>query len=717
MRKLQLINGLFIAVFIMVSGNLHAEVRRYTLTVEEKDVVIDGKPFRAMTLNGGIPGPTLVFTEGDTAEISVINRMKVSTSIHWHGVLVPPGMDGVPFVSFPPIAPGDTFVYRFPIRQSGTYWYHSHTGLQEQRGVYGPIVIHPKEEVKDYDREYVVVFSDWIYENPDQVLRTLKAGREWYSIKKGKAQSLFGAIKSGMLSHFLKRELLRMPPMDISDISYDHFLTNGKIEDTLKAHPGEKIRLRIIDASAGTNFLIDFSGGPMKVISADGIDVEPFDIKRLFIAIAETYDVIVQVPDDGSFQVRATAQDNSGSTSLWIGRGKRHYAQEIPDPNLYHTMGKITIGKVFALKPQDAMGMSDKAVKEGKFDRPGMMGMKMNMKMNKMKGTGKMAIDGMDPRRPWAPYSKLKALRPFQPDSSRIRTIRLTLDGDMERYVWMLNGKPLSAGDSIHIKKGEVVRFILINRTMMHHPMHLHGHFFRVINENGEYSPWKHTVDVPPMSTVVIEFPANEVGDWFFHCHLLYHMKSGMARVVHYEEYTAPPDIRAVRSNLYRDHWFYWAESSIWSNMTEGYINTSSTYYDLIALWDIRWRNLPDPEGEFTIMAKRYFNRFFKVFLGMNATASRDSLESLYPMVGMEYLLPMNIHSSLWVDGRGGYRLTLSKEIPLLSRLYMEGEMEYDRWEGLDYTIIGNFVITRRISLTGNYNSTNGAGFGLNLWF
>ncbi len=698
-----------------------AKVVRYDIVVREEDYTIRGKSIPSMTLNGKIPGPTLVFTEGDTAVIRVINQMDVSTSIHWHGILVPPEMDGVPYVSFPPIEAGDTFVYEFPIRQSGTYWYHSHTGLQEQRGVYGAIVIHPRngEKSHDYDREYVVVLSDWIFENPHEVLRTLKAGREWYPVKKNRMQNLFDAMRVGRLSHFLKRELMRMPPMDISDVAYDHFLTNGKPEDTLPASPGERIRLRIVNASAGTNFLIDFSGGPMEVISADGIDVEPFSIDRLFIAIAETYDVIVEIPSSGQFQLRATAQDNSGSTSLWIGNGKRIYAPPIPEPDLYYTMGKVTLKKLFAFRPQDAMGMSDSDVESGKFDSPGMMGMKsMGRKMSMSRN--RMAIDGMDPRRPWSPYGKLVAKTEWKPDSTKIRTIRLTLDGDMERYVWMMNGKPLSASDSIHIRKGEVVRFVLINRTMMHHPMHLHGHFFRVITKNGSRSPWKHTVDVPPMSTVVIEFPANEVGDWFFHCHLLYHMKSGMARVVHYEEYTPPEDVREIRRLLYRDSWYHWAEANIWSNGTSGHLNTSNTFYDVQLEWKASWSH-PDSiryaDTEFHLKARRYIDRFRGIFLGLYAPGTGGNIERVRGYIGADYLLPMNIRLFAWLDSEGGYRVGLSKHIPVLPRITMEAEVEYDRWQGLDYTIAGYYILTRRLWLTGNIDSESGAGIGINLWF
>ena len=240
-----------------------AKVREYHLVLEERPVTIEGRTMaRAMTVNGKIPGPTLYFEEGDYARIHVENRMSEESSVHWHGLLVPPGMDGVPYVSFPPIKPGETFTYEFPIRQAGTYWYHSHTDLQEQKGVYGAIVIKPREERFQVDRDYVLVLSDWSFEEPGSILRTLKAGREWYSIKKGSAQSLLSAAHQGMIARFFKRELLRMPPMDISDIAYDHFLINGRPERSLPARPGETIRLRIVSAGLAQIFTLSLPAVP-----------------------------------------------------------------------------------------------------------------------------------------------------------------------------------------------------------------------------------------------------------------------------------------------------------------------------------------------------------------------------------------------------------------------------------------------------------------------
>ena len=766
---------LIVLSFFCLVATAEANIVEYELTIAREEVNIAGKPAQGMTINGGIPGPTLRFKEDDTARIHVHNKMSVETSIHWHGLLVPPDMDGVPYISFPPIAANTTFTYEFPIRQSGTYWYHSHTSLQEQSGVYGSIVIEPRQKRLHADRDYVVLVSDWTDENPYGVLRTLKRGSEWYSIEKGSAQSIFGAARLGMLGDYFKRELQRMPAMDIADVAYDRFLANGQPESSMAAHSGETVRLRIIDGSATTYFHLEFAGGPMRIVSADGLDVEAAELKRFLIGVAETYDVIVQIPASGAYELRATAHDGSGYASVWIGSGKRHPAPDVPKPNLYHSMGHFNLKNIFALTPAGAMGMSDSRVDAGMFDKPGMMDMGGMKGMESMKhgsdsskmqmggmeqtsgagegdvthDTGKpmkhlptatkemdpgghsmpmpsqhlrigkkfgtdfsflaadvyasksLAVDGMDPGRPWPPYAKLRSVKPTAFAAGKpVREIRLTLDGDMERYVWLLNKKPLSESDSIRIRAGEVARFIMINRTMMHHPMHLHGHFFRVVNGQGDHAPLKHTVDVAPMSTTVIEFDANEVGDWFFHCHLLYHMKSGMARMVHYEDFTIDPQLAAIRPNLYKDSWYFWGQADILSNMTEGFLTLSNTRNILTAEWEAGWREVDDTEWEGILTWSRYINRFFNIFAGADLLGEEDELDKTRGVLGLRYLLPLNVESRAWVDSDGGARISVDKDFELTPRLVLFGEAEYDThdlWEGsagLNYTICKNFSLT-----------------------
>lgn len=745
-----------IVIILLARHPVQSASVTYDLTISEQQVNFTGKPVQGMTINGGIPGPTLRFKEGDTARIRVHNNMSVTTSIHWHGVLVPPGMDGVPYLSFPPIEPGTVFTYEFPVRQSGTYWYHSHTGTQQQVGVYGAMVIEPLQGAPKPDHDHVVMLSDWTDEEPHEVSRTLKRGSEWYALKKRSAQSIFGAASLGMLGDYLARELQRMPAMDIADVAYDRFLVNGKPETMLPAAPGETVRLRIIDGSSTTYFHLEFAGGPMTIIAADGQDVEPIQETRFLIGAAETYDVLVHVPSAGMYEFRATAHDGSGYTSVWIGAGERNPAPDPPKPNLYHTMGHHGLKQIFSLTPAGTMGMPDRDAEAGKFDQPGMMSMKgvhdsgdpSGMKMDGMDhGTHSMpvptqarpmdkehgacsgllgedvcasknlAVDGVDPSRPWPPYAGLRsASQTAFPKGRPVREIRLTLDGDMERYVWFLNNKPLSESDSIHIREGEVVRFIMINRTMMHHPMHLHGHFFRVINDQGDHAPLKHTVDVAPMSTTVIEFDANEFGDWFFHCHLLYHMEAGMARVVHYEGFTVTPHLAAIRPELYRDPWYFWGQADVLSNTTKGFLTLSNTRNILTAEWEVGWHNVDDTRSEFLFTWDRYINRFLSVFAGADVLGERSETDTR-GILGLRYLLPLNLESRAWIDTDGGARFNLGRTFQLTPRLGLFGEARYDThddWEGVAGL---SYTISKIFSLIGQWHSDYGFGGGLQIRF
>ncbi|MBU1345049.1 MAG: multicopper oxidase domain-containing protein, partial [Proteobacteria bacterium] len=656
-----------------------AAITEYALTIEMQKITINGKTAQGMTINGSIPGPELKFKEEDIARIKVHNKMTTDTSLHWHGLLVPPGMDGVPYISFPPIKPGATFTYEFPIRQSGTYWYHSHTHHQEQKGLYGAIVIEPKTSIRHTDLDAVVLLSDWTTEDPNSILKTLKRGSEWYPLQKGSSQSIIGAVKKGALGSYFKRELLRMPPMDIADVAYDYFLANGKPETFLSAAAHDMVRLRIINGSATTYFYLEFAGGPLKIISADGQTVQPVNQKRFLAGVAETYDVLLSPPGPGSYEFRATAHDGSGFSSVWIGSGKRFAAPDIPTPNLYQAMEQGDLKTAFALTPNSSIGMTDRMIEHGQFDTPGMTGMKDMggmSKMEEMKETNTMGgmdemkgMAGMDtmqqepaspetamadmpedggisPERPWPPYAVLRSPGPtsFSKDKP-VRKIRITLDGDMERYVWLLNNKVLSESDAIHIKKGEIVRFIMINRTMMHHPMHLHGHFFRVINEQQDHSPLKHTVDVAPMSTTIIEFNANEFGDWFFHCHLLYHMASGMARMVHYQGFEPPAEVTAIQGTLFKDPWYFWGQADALSSMTEGFLKVSNTRNIVTAQWQAGWQDVDDTQWEGILTLDRYVNRFFTVFSGITAQGEDDHMDNPRGLFGFHYLFPLNIES------------------------------------------------------------------------
>ena len=828
----------------------HAKGVVYQLTIADQHVNITGKAVHAMTINGGIPGPTLRFTEGDTAVIHVRNEMHMETSIHWHGLLVPNDMDGVPYVTYPPIRAGTTFTYRFPIRQSGTYWYHSHTMLQEQNGIYGSIVISPRGGNRGADQDHVVVLSDWTDKNPMEILRKLRSGSDYFAIEKGTAQSVLGAAKTGKLGAFFSREAMRMPPMDMADVSYDAFLVNGKREEALNARPGQTVRLRIIDGSASTYFHLSYAGGPLTIMSADGQAVQPLSLKNpLLIGIAETYNVLVKVPQNGAYEFRATAHDGSGHASLWIGSGERHPAADVPKPFVYESMMPFNAKRALALTPGGSMGMPDREVDAGKFDQPGMNmdmegmdhGSTMKMKMathdmedmegmdhSKMEGMegmdhskmapaakpkkavteemdhSKMAQPAMDPamkmegmdhskmnpgkkmegmdhskmeepgmktdmkgmdhsgmagmagmqdmgvksnppvwydfllredaarapmlamdgmmskERPFAPYPQLRSVKNTSfPSKAPRREYRMTLDEDMERYVWTINNKPIKKGDDILIREGEVVRFIMINRTMMHHPMHLRGHFFRVINGQGDHSPLKHTVDVEPMSTTVIEFMADEPGDWFFHCHFLYHMMSGMARVVKYEAFTPAPETAAVRDEIYAEHnpWFYYGYADALSNMTQGTLIYSNPFNILTLNWEAGWEGVDGIawEGDFTY--GRYINRFTTVFAGVYAEGLDSKREDERLIAGIRYLLPGNFWSEAWIDHEGEARITLERELMLTPRLGIFGEVQYDTRENWSSQAGLTYILTQYLSATALWDSDYGVGAGLTIRF
>lgn len=329
-----------------------------------------------------------------------------------------------------------------------------------------------------------------------------------------------------------------------------------------------------------------------------------------------------------------------------------------------------------------------------------------------------LAIDGMSPERPWPPYGKLRSLQPtaFEP-AKTVREIRLTLEEDMERYVWFLNNAPLSAADDIEIKRGEVVRFIMINRTMMHHPMHLHGHFFRVLNGQGEYSPLKHTVDVAPMTTTVIEFDANEIGDWFFHCHLLYHMESGMARLVRYQDFTPDPATAAVRPRLYHDMFHPFGQVDALSNMALGELTYANARHIFSAEWQAGWQEVDDVEWEATPTYDYYLNRFSRIFGGVNFEGAGNHFEKHEGVFGLRYLLPFNVESRVWVDTAGEFQFAAARHLDITPRLRVFAEAEYDtegKWEG---RAGATYLISKHFSLVGQWHSNFRWGGGLRWQF
>lgn len=657
--------------------SLHVSLARtveYDLTIDERTLALGGKPRPALTLNGGVPGPTLRFREGDTALIRVTNGLSAEeTSIHWHGLLVPNAQDGVPYLTTPAIQPGETLSYTFKLRHAGTYWYHSHTGLQEQRGVYGSIVVEPKagEQVRA-DREHVLVLSDWTDENPTEVMRTLMRGSEWYAIRKGNAQSLLGAYRAGALNAYWDREKVRMPPMDVSDVAYDAFLINGRTRSELAGKPGEKIRLRVINAAASTYFYLQSATGPLTIVAADGPSVEPVKVNRLLIGMAETYDLIVTVPEKGSWEFRATAQDNSGHASVFLGEGQQRHPPPLPSPDLYSMDDLLN-----AALEDDEISLEEMRSQE----------------------------------RPAAPYAFLRARNPTTLKGP-VREITMRLTGDMRRYLWSFDGKTLAEEPVVPVRKGEVLRIELINDTMMHHPLHLHGHFFRVINRHGDYSPLKHTIDVPPMGRRTIEFLANEEGDWFFHCHLLYHMDAGMARVFSYRAAT-DPGYRPTLDPKLINPWFFMVDGMFLHNMTMGDAMAMVGRENFGVMWDYGFQHHKEYEIDF--YWSHYFDANLSSIAGYRLTNEHARQDRAFG--GVHYRLPYLVESAVTFDSEGDLRVELGKEFQLTDRLSVSAHVEYDTRSEWEARFQASYYLNKQFSLTTEYSTDHDWGFGIGFRF
>ena len=447
----------------------------YDLYVKEKEVNITGKLTMAIVINDNIPGPTLYFTEGDFAVIRVHNQLKTSTTMHWHGVLVPNRQDGVAFLNTPEIKAGETHLFEFPIVQSGTYWYHSHD-LQEQKGEYGSIVIQPQKIAYKVDKEIVLQLSDWTNDQPDNIVNNLKRHNDWSAIRKNTIQPLFGIIKHKAVGAYLTQSFRRMPSMDICDFVYDRFLINGKDStDYSDLKPGSTIRLRIINAGAATYFHVQYAG-EMLLISSDGLDVQPVKVTHRLMAMGEVYDFLVTVPENAAAEFRACAQDGSGSSSVFLGKGEKIFVAKILAPDLYSmtkAMGKMDMISL-NMKGMKMKGMS---MKDDTMEGMNMKGAKMEG-MNMSNKKKDIRLDEFNNSN----YEILKSTEPIVFSKERtLHAMTLELVGDMRRYIWGFNGKPLSKDAMIPIKRGEVVRVRMVNTTMMYHPIHFHGHYFRVL--------------------------------------------------------------------------------------------------------------------------------------------------------------------------------------------------------------------------------------------
>ncbi|ALC16635.1 copper-resistance protein, CopA family [Desulfuromonas soudanensis] len=544
-----------------------------------QDLAFGGRRGRAITLNGTVPGPLLRLREGEDATIRVHNELGEDSSVHWHGILVPFEMDGVPGVSFPGIRAGETFTYRFPVRQSGTYWYHSHSGLQEQLGHYGPLIIDPAEpEPYRYDREYVVMLSDWTFENPYKVLAKLKKLSAYYNFQQRTVGDFFRDMSEDGLALTVKERLawgnMRMSPTDIADITgYTYtYLVNGLAPGdnwTGLFAPGERVRLRLINAATMSYFNVRIPGLPMTVVQADGQDVQPVETDELQIAVAETFDVIVHPREDRAYTLFAEAMDRSG-----FGRGTLapRPGMTAPVPGLRERPLRTMVDMgmdMSAMGSMRGMEMGGGKMPSGAADHGDHPGQMTGMAMGEGEqacvpgmtpctgpevgrhgpdthGPGNTSVARVQRDRLGEPgtgleqvghrvlvYTDLRRLADDFDERPADREMELHLTGNMERYMWSFDGKKFSEVQGpIKFNYGERLRLTMVNDTMMEHPIHLHGMWMELENGHGRRIPRKHTISVKPAERLSVLIAVDAPGRWAFHCHLLYHMDMGMFRVV-----------------------------------------------------------------------------------------------------------------------------------------------------------------------------------------
>lgn len=567
------------------------------LTIAETSFQVDTRRTIATTINGTVPGPLIRLREGQDVTLNVTNRLEEASSIHWHGILLPPGMDGVPGVSFAGIEPGTTFTYQFPVKQSGTYWYHSHSGGQEQAGVYAPMIIDPIEpDPIQHDREYVVMLSDWSFDSIEGMIAKLKKQSGYFNFQKRTLGEFFMDVKrqgwSATLDNYMMWAQMRMEPTDLADVTSSAYtyLMNGLSSGanwTGLFKPGERVRLRFIQVGVMTFQDVRIPGLKMTVVQADGQNVQPVEVDEFRIGPAETYDVIVEPKEGRAYTIFAETLDRSGyargtlaprpGMSAPIPERRPRPLRTMDDMGMNMSgmhMGGMHGNAEHKNMPMDSMDSDDKNMKMenmkpsgGEHYMPGMHDMPQRpgqVRRSEIPGStpvkhgpddhgpgNQMVPDitrsrldepgiglGKDNRRVLV-YADLKSRHPYPDQRKPERELEIHLTGNMERFMWSFDGKKYSdAREPIHFRYGERLRWTFVNDTMMEHTMHLHGMWMHLENGAGEYLPRKHTVLVKPAERVSVAITADAPGPWAFHCHLLLHMDVGMFRVVEVSDRT-----------------------------------------------------------------------------------------------------------------------------------------------------------------------------------
>lgn len=782
MKKLRIYS--ILSIFLLFSLSAMAQkVVRYDLYVKDTLVNYSGKEKRAIAVNGMIPMPTLTFTEGDTAEIHVHNEMDEPTSMHWHGVYLPNPEDGVPFLTQIPIKAKSTYIYRFPIIQNGTHWYHSHTGMQEQIGMYGAMILKKREDDQDNRKgiddlpSIPIILSEWTDLNPDNVHRMLHNANDWFAIKKNATQSYAEAIKEGHFKTKVTNEWKRMLAMDVSDVYYDRFLINGSSEQSLSDFKaGDKVRLRVINAGASSYFWLTYAGGKITVVANDGNDVEPVKVDRLLIAVSETYDIVVEIPEDGfAYEFMATPEDRTKNASIYLGSGVKQLVAPLPKLKYFEGMKMMNdmmkmngdlddMGMKMSMQRMDmntvmypemeGKGMQhgdhqnmDHSATNKKDDKAHQEHQGMNHAEQKQDHSGhqNMAEHNQPDTTAAAHaqhqnsdiitlnYGMLRSPKSTKfPEGMPVRELKFELTGNMSRYVWSLDDKVLSEVDKIPIKKGEALRIILYNNSMMRHPMHLHGHDFRVLNGQGDYAPLKNVLDIMPMETDTIEFESNVHGDWFFHCHILYHMMAGMNRVFSTEGQPDNPKLlnkekayRMLQRESNMPH--FMIQNDFATNGNDGELMLHNARWQLTSEWRLGYHDMHGYEVETHL--GRFVDRmqWFMPFIGFdwryrnledhgpetNIFGQTNSKhERALFSAGFVYTLPMLIRFQAELYHDGNVRLQLMREdIPLSKRLRGGFMVNSDK----EYMADLRYIITRHMGIRTHYDSDMGFGVGLSL--
>lgn len=729
-----------------IVNNTAPHTVRYDLYIADTVVTFGKKLKRAIAVNGQIPMPTLTFTEGDTAAIYVHNNLNEATSLHWHGLILPNQYDGVPNLTQMPIKAHSTHLYKFPIIQHGTHWYHSHTGLQEQIGMYGMFIMNKRKEWSI--PTIPLIISEWIDMKPEEVHRSLHAATDWFAVQKGSTQSYTEAIRQGQFKTKVHNEWKRMNAMDLTDVYYDNFLLNGKNQNQQpQFKAGDKVRLRIANGGASDYFWLSYAGGKITVVATDGNDVAPIEVDRLIIAVSETYDVIVTIPENKSYEFLVTPEDRTKHASLWLGSGEKVAATKLKRPKYFAGMKMMNnmMDRKGNMVEMEGMKMENQAMDMNTVMYPEITGdentdskqqkqdmLVTPMPSNSMQGM-KMETETTDIVT--LNYTMLKAPEKTILPEGPLKVLKFDLTGNMNRYVWTLDNKTISESDKILIKKGENVRIILYNNSMMRHPMHLHGHDFRLLNGQGDFAPLKNIIDIMPMERDTIEFAATESGDWFFHCHILYHMMSGMGRVFSYVNSPANPEIvnpKLAQRKLFADDRMFhlMGRVGVESNGVDGEAMLANTRWKASTLWHLGYRDMHGYESE--TMVGRYLGRMqwwfayvgfdyhYKVEGGQKnifgseeknwfgQTSNRNNRQSV--VAGIAYTLPMLFVADVRIYSDGKLRFLFGREgIPVSKRLRASMMINTDK----EYMLGVRYIATKYISVSSHFDSDMGLGAGI----